>query len=1142
MAKTEARKLSKPWEQHRDHYNFVVVGSGYGGAITAARLANAQLDKKPSVCILERGKEWPVGKFPDTFDGLIREYRSNANPLGLYDFLTYRDISVIKGSGLGGTSLVNANVAIIPDEEVFRLAGWPKSLNRTSLMPYYEEARRVLDASRHPEAMNLRKVQALDRRAQEMGRRVEPLDIAVNFKIDGVNPHGMEQKPCINCGDCVTGCNVGAKNTLYMNYLPMAERGKAEIFTQTKVEFVEKLPDGKWRIHGRHYKNAIASGRFTMTADNVILAAGSINTTEILMRSEMRGLRVSPRLGTGFGGNGDFFGVSYNGDFATQVLGFGKYADSPEAAFAPGPTIVGLVRYNHSPVELRMGIEDVSFPRAYVDAARSVFSLLRGEDSDSGDEAAERQRVLLDIKRAQNRQDGALNHTMIYLCMGFDDARGTMVFEAPWHEPDGRMRIEWDDAGRQIVFRRLNEEMRRHARAQGSTYVENPMWAVFNIRHLLTAHPLGGCPIGEDYMQGAADEYGRVFSSDGSVHRGLFVADGSLIPSALGVNPFMTISALAERIAEKKIQDLAGTPYPEPARPVAIAAVDPVEASRWKEFELERVFRRTETQPISWMVNSGDRTIDSETRLVRNDKYWKGFFPRQHVLNAMSSAIFTGFKKRFFEADGKLAGITSDTDGRINARNSLEEITLDKPEGTLEAGRYILLKYVDPPWQGFYDIFKVINENLLIGRVYSGVYPNGIRLFTFPMTRVYSFDQMTVDDHRTLYDGASVPDAPELEGVWRMSAISNANHMGDVALLAFEKKPDGRFEARYRLMGLMEGLVMPQQLVDHFRLTDFTQFHDEIRKIAPDLMIGKYVTDIPEALTGVIPATSLGLLHVEGEPGRRRFGFYYLLTKTTDAKLPSNPLLRPFLETRVPDGIGMTFDEVMEGWYFPGQFTAEPGRAGDLKIAERVPASGTRPDGAVDCRFKLRMTVRDINEFIEGSEHEAGTSGEIRFEKFDPYSPAIFVVDPRRSRFNYLRERDATGEAEMNYYLEFGSTEGRRFIFEGRKYMQKDKPAGPDAVREVLEDYTTLYCHVYEQTGDQRKELGTALLRFRTFEDLPAVGNLAGFLKSFSATGTTDPLIRLQAQMRFLAFTAQFVQREYDPLALPLASTAGGGV
>jgi cholesterol oxidase len=214
--------LSRPWNLRRAHYDFVVVGSGYGGAITAARLATASVSPRPSICILERGREWPVGSFPDTADGLLRERRGPLNPLGLYDFLTFPDISVIKGNGLGGTSLVNANVAIVPDARVFRLAGWPASLTLDTLLPYYDRARQVLAAGPHPNAEKLLKMQALDRRARELGSTAFPLNIAVNFGIDGMNEYRAEQKPCIDCGDCITGCNVGAKNTLAMNYLPMA--------------------------------------------------------------------------------------------------------------------------------------------------------------------------------------------------------------------------------------------------------------------------------------------------------------------------------------------------------------------------------------------------------------------------------------------------------------------------------------------------------------------------------------------------------------------------------------------------------------------------------------------------------------------------------------------------------------------------------------------------------------------------------------------------------------------------------------------------------------------------------------------------------------------------------------------------------
>src|SRR6476661_7838665 len=133
MPDAQEKRLANQWNDRLTAYDFVIVGSGYGGAITAARLANSAA--KPSVCILERGKEWPIGTFPDKLEEAIPALRSDLNPLGLYEILNYRDVSVIKGSGLGGTSLINANVAIIPNREIFERTEWPRSLKYDSLMP-----------------------------------------------------------------------------------------------------------------------------------------------------------------------------------------------------------------------------------------------------------------------------------------------------------------------------------------------------------------------------------------------------------------------------------------------------------------------------------------------------------------------------------------------------------------------------------------------------------------------------------------------------------------------------------------------------------------------------------------------------------------------------------------------------------------------------------------------------------------------------------------------------------------------------------------------------------------------------------------------------------------------------------------------
>src|SRR5580704_9554319 len=861
--------LSTPWEQRKNSYDIVVIGSGYGGAITAARLAAADLNPQPSICILERGKEWQPGEYPEAPLDVAAQIRGDLNPLGLYELLNYPDISVIKGSGLGGTSLINANVAIVPDEAVFQQFSWPSAIQYNDLLPYYDRARTVLAANPHPDALNLAKVKALNRRAVEIGTTAQALDIVVNFTIDGLNPHGVPQKPCVNCGNCVTGCNVGAKNTLYMNYLPMAQQAGATILTQAKVEWLEKVAAGGWIIHGSYVKTGGGTENFTLNAGEVVLSAGALNTPEILLRSETHGLSVAPALGTKFSSNGDFFGLAYNGGYETDVLGY-NFAQKPATGDspAPGPNIVGLVRYNGTlPESKRMAIEDFSFPSASVDAAKAVFAAIQGQDTVTGNEADQRARLLRDLDPKDRAHDpnGAMNHTMLYLVMGQDNARGLILFEKSLFDPDGKIQISWDQAGQQQIFTRMNEELRRTAHALSASFISNPTWSFFKLRHLITAHPLGGCPMGDDNLQGAVDVYGRVFAGDGSVHQGLYVTDGCIIPSALGVNPFLTISALTERFVERKIQQLQRGAYPEQAKQVSMAGLSAIDATGYNEGELEALFRRCPTMGIDTLVNQGgDPVIDIAKQTIHNDRYWKGFFPPGNVLNTMSSAIFTGFKKQFQkQPNGQYSGITSDTDGRIQARNSLEEVTVQvgHADGTLEPGNYILLRYLDPPWQGFYDIFKIINEDLLIGRVYLGKYPHGARVFTFPMSRVYKFDQMTVDDHNALYASGAVPTAAGLNGVWRMDIISNANHAGGVAYLQFSNKPDGRFEARYQLMGLMEGLVTPGFLKDHFQLNDFTPFHDEIRTVSNDLLAGKYMTALPPALAPLFTNASLGLFH-----------------------------------------------------------------------------------------------------------------------------------------------------------------------------------------------------------------------------------------------------------------------------------------
>ena len=369
-----------------------------------------------------------------------------------------------------------------------------------------------------------------------------------------------------------------------------------------------------------------------------------------------------------------------------------------------------------------------------------------------------------------------------------------MKFDAPWTEPDGRMthRVGQGRAADQI-FTRMNEEMRRHARALRANFISNPTWSIFNLRHLITAHPLGGCPMGDDYLQGAVDEFGRVFAGDGSVHEGLFVADGSLIPSR--ARRQSVPDDLRARRALRRAQDPrhAGRPVPEARARRSHAR----RSTRWTSSIAAKASSKRcsaaapPCRSRRWSIRAARRRSTSRHADHPQRRVLEGLLPEgAHPERACPRPSSPGFKKQFYEKDGKYTGITSDTDGRITARNTPRRgDDRARQSGTLEPGKYILLRYLDPPWQGFYDIFKIINDDLMIGRVYLGEYPNGARVFTFPMSRRYGFD---ADDRRrsrrALYAPATVPTKAELDGVWRMDTVSNANHAGGVAYLEFEQQ------------------------------------------------------------------------------------------------------------------------------------------------------------------------------------------------------------------------------------------------------------------------------------------------------------------------------------------------------------------
>jgi cholesterol oxidase len=551
-------RLSSVITKIKPRYDVVVVGSGYGGSIAASRLSRAGL----KVCLLERGREFQPGDFPDTlgkafeecqFDLPIGHFRSHT---ALFDFRFNHDMNAVVGCGLGGTSLINANVVLRPENWVLEDPAWPEALRKdtTLLNRGFEHVKDMLNAQAYQphqdpdtelEPTPVPKLLALEemrKRLVASGTRAgfERSHLAVNFK-HVLNRVNVEQHACALCGDCVSGCNYGAKNTLLVNYLPDAKAHGTEIYTEVTVRHVEKWGN-EWLIH----YDLPDSGRTRFTASTmavrariVVLAAGTFGSTEILLRSRREGLSVSKQLGHNFSGNGDVLALAYNTGVPINGIGFGQ--KRPTHGDLVGPCITGTIDLRDQPMKSDgVIVQDGSIPGALagvIPIILAIATILVGRAPFHRPEKSLKAEIARWRRFLGGPRGGAARNSQTFLVMGHDNGGGKLTLEGD------RLRLHWPNLERQPLFRRVDRLLHEASSALGGIFLRNPFKPV-------TVHPLGGCRMAEDTDHGVVNHEGKVFNGSGGseVHEGLYVCDGAVIPRPLGANPLFTISALAERM------------------------------------------------------------------------------------------------------------------------------------------------------------------------------------------------------------------------------------------------------------------------------------------------------------------------------------------------------------------------------------------------------------------------------------------------------------------------------------------------------------------------------------------------------------------------------------------------------------------
>ncbi|MBN2008575.1 GMC family oxidoreductase [candidate division KSB1 bacterium] len=512
-------------------YDYVIVGSGFGGSVAALRLT----EKGYRCCVIESGKRFIGPDFAKTSWNITKFlWAPKMRCFGIQRLFLLNDVLILGGAGVGGGSLVYGNTLLVPPRPFFDDSGWKGLVPdwEAELTPYYETAKKMLGVTTNPALYAADDM--LKDYADEIKRpeHFKATDVGVFFGEPGVTVpdpffggKGPARTGCTLTGHCMVGCRDGGKNSLDRNYLYLAEQDGLEIIPEHRVMDIQQDKDGNYVLTAEKLTDFLIKRKRTIKAKGVVIAGGVLGSLDLLMNCKANGHlpNLSDKLG---------HYVRTNSETLAGVTSKNRkdvYCDGvaiTSGLFVNDETHIELVRYPAgSDLMLMLGTPMADDHGKIPRFVRFVGVCLR--------HPIESLKTLWPFGKAKK--------SIILLVMQTLDNYLTLSRTLRWWSPF-KKRLASSNGGRKIpnYIPEANSTARAMAKRMNGFPMNGINETVLNIP--MTAHIMGGCIMGKDREHGVIDEYHRVFG-----YENIYVVDASAIPANLGVNPSLTITAMAER-------------------------------------------------------------------------------------------------------------------------------------------------------------------------------------------------------------------------------------------------------------------------------------------------------------------------------------------------------------------------------------------------------------------------------------------------------------------------------------------------------------------------------------------------------------------------------------------------------------------